>query len=91
VAKQPRYLQDPFRKDLLDTPVFRPFSELDCETSTGRARGADAFGKEFAALGYRSGYEMNVTARACRRWALMETDTKIRYPVLLSEPLTFHG
>ncbi|RHZ53562.1 uncharacterized protein CDV56_101788 [Aspergillus thermomutatus] len=65
-----------FRKDLLDTPVFRPFSELNCETSTGRARGADAFGKEFAALGYRSGYEQNVTARACRRWALMETDKK---------------
>ncbi|THC93828.1 hypothetical protein EYZ11_006680 [Aspergillus tanneri] len=54
----------------------RPFSELDCETSTGRARGADAFGKEFAVLGCRSGYELNVTARACRRWALMETDKK---------------
>ncbi|RHZ62459.1 uncharacterized protein CDV56_107336 [Aspergillus thermomutatus] len=52
-----------FRKDLLDTPVFRPFSELNYETSTGRARGADAFGKEFAALGYRSGYEQNVTAQ----------------------------
>ncbi|KAL6229166.1 hypothetical protein BDW75DRAFT_250082 [Aspergillus navahoensis] len=30
----------------------------------------------FAALGYRSGYEQNVTARACRRWALMEADKK---------------
>ncbi|KAF7169446.1 hypothetical protein CNMCM6106_004351 [Aspergillus hiratsukae] len=65
-----------FREDLLDTPIFRPRSELDCEKSTGRARGADLFGKEFAALGYRSGYEKNVTARACRRWALMETDKK---------------
>ncbi|GFF77413.1 hypothetical protein IFM53868_02081 [Aspergillus udagawae] len=65
-----------FRKDLSDTPVFRPFSELDCGNSTGRARGADAFGKEFAALGYRSGYERNVTARACRRWSLMEADKK---------------
>jgi carbonic anhydrase len=66
-----------FRKDLLDTPVFRPFNELDCETSTGRARGADAFGKEFAALGHRSGYEVNVTGRACRRCALMEAGRKI--------------
>ncbi|EAW17156.1 uncharacterized protein NFIA_005180 [Aspergillus fischeri NRRL 181] len=63
-----------FREDLLDTPVFRPRNELDCEKSTGRARGADSFGKEFAALGYRSGYEKNVTARACRRWSLMETE-----------------
>ncbi|KAF7128632.1 hypothetical protein CNMCM5793_003483 [Aspergillus hiratsukae] len=65
-----------FREDLLDTPVFRPRNELDCEKSTGRARSADSFGKEFAALGYRGGYEKNVTARACRRWALMETDKK---------------
>ncbi|PKX95141.1 uncharacterized protein P174DRAFT_510972 [Aspergillus novofumigatus IBT 16806] len=43
-----------FQEDLLDTPVFRPLSKLNCETSTGRARGADAFGKEFAALGYRN-------------------------------------
>ncbi|KAL2810637.1 hypothetical protein BDW59DRAFT_155623, partial [Aspergillus cavernicola] len=65
-----------FRKDLLDTPVLRPSNELDCESSTGKATGADAFGKEFAALGHRSGYEKNVTARACRRWALMEADKK---------------
>ncbi|KAL3439835.1 hypothetical protein BJX65DRAFT_291535 [Aspergillus insuetus] len=65
-----------FRKDLLDTPVFRPSSELNCESSTGKAIGADSFGKEFAALGHRSGYAENVTTRACRRWALMETDKK---------------
>ncbi|KAL4954213.1 hypothetical protein BDW69DRAFT_163609 [Aspergillus filifer] len=65
-----------FRNELLDTPLFRPSSELGCETSIGRPRGADAFGKEFAALGYRSGYKQNVTARACCRWALMETDKK---------------
>lgn len=66
-----------FRKDLLDTPVFRLLSKLDCESSTGRVRGADAFGKEFAVFGCRSGYELNVTACACRRWALMETGREI--------------
>ncbi|KAF7630971.1 hypothetical protein AFLA_000028 [Aspergillus flavus NRRL3357] len=55
-----------FQKDRLDTLVFRPFSKLNCETSTSRARGANAFGKEFAALGYQSRYEQNITARACR-------------------------
>ncbi|KAL4948932.1 hypothetical protein BDW69DRAFT_198491 [Aspergillus filifer] len=61
------------KRNLLDTPVFRPSSELNCESSTGKAIGADSFGKEFAALGHRSGYAENVTTRACRRWALMET------------------
>ncbi|KAL3467666.1 hypothetical protein BJX64DRAFT_299023 [Aspergillus heterothallicus] len=65
-----------FRKDLLDTPVFRPSSELNCESSTRKAIGADLFSKEFAALGHRSGYAENVTTRACRQWALMETDKK---------------
>ncbi|KAL4954732.1 hypothetical protein BDW69DRAFT_193781 [Aspergillus filifer] len=65
-----------FQKELLDTPVFRPSSELGCKTSTGRERGADASGKEFAALGCRSGYKRNITACACRQWALMETNKK---------------
>jgi carbonic anhydrase len=78
-----------FRNNLSDTPVFRPFSELDCGNSTGRARGADAFGKEFAALGYRSGYERNVTARACRRWSLMEAGMNHTNPGLPSESLIF--
>ncbi|KAL4999885.1 hypothetical protein BDV10DRAFT_200538 [Aspergillus recurvatus] len=65
-----------FRRDLPDSPVFRPSSELDCESSTGKAIGADSFGIELAALGHRSRYAENVTTRACRRWALMETDKK---------------
>ena len=66
-----------FRNDILNIPIFRPFDELDCEHSTGRAKGADAFGKEFADLGHRSGHSRNVTARACRRWNLMEAGKKI--------------
>ncbi|KAL4985863.1 hypothetical protein BDW68DRAFT_179314 [Aspergillus falconensis] len=65
-----------FREDILDKPVFRPSSELDIDSSSGKALGADAFGKEFAALGSRCGFEQNVTVRACRRWALMETDKR---------------
>ncbi|KAI9035642.1 uncharacterized protein KD926_003153 [Aspergillus affinis] len=43
-----------FRNEILDIPIFRPFNELDCGRSTGKARGADAFGKEFADLGHRN-------------------------------------
>ncbi|PYI00196.1 hypothetical protein BO71DRAFT_455086 [Aspergillus ellipticus CBS 707.79] len=60
----------------LEIPVFRQFDELDVKKSTGKARGADAFGKAFVELGHRSGYTHNITARACRRWALMEADKK---------------
>ncbi|EEP83037.1 predicted protein [Uncinocarpus reesii 1704] len=67
-------LELPFKKDVCDLPLFRPFNELDRERSTGRARGADSFGKMFAALGHRAGFICNITARACRRWALMEAD-----------------
>jgi carbonic anhydrase len=35
-----------FKKDVLDVPIFRPWDEQAIEDSTGRARGADAFGKE---------------------------------------------
>ncbi|EAW17144.1 uncharacterized protein NFIA_005060 [Aspergillus fischeri NRRL 181] len=63
-----------FKPEVLDVPVFRPYDEQDIKLSTGRSRGADAFGKEFAELGHRSGYTRNVTGRACRRWALMEAD-----------------
>lgn len=61
-----------FKPEVLDVPVFRPYDEQDIKLSTGRSRGAYAFGKEFAELGHRSGYTRNVTGRACRRWALME-------------------
>ena len=61
-----------FRKDVMDKPVFRPYSELSIECSTGKARGADSFGKSFAALGRRAGSTRNFTVRACRRWALNE-------------------
>ncbi|THC87771.1 hypothetical protein EYZ11_012784 [Aspergillus tanneri] len=63
-----------FKSDILETPVFRPRDEQAIKASTGRARGADAFGKLFAALGHRAGYPDNVTVRACRRSALMEAD-----------------
>ncbi|OJJ98557.1 hypothetical protein ASPACDRAFT_31552 [Aspergillus aculeatus ATCC 16872] len=63
-----------FTPEVLDTPVFRPFNEQEIQKSTRRSRGADSFGKDFAELGNRAGYTRNVTARACRRWALMETD-----------------
>ncbi|KAL2803304.1 hypothetical protein BJX63DRAFT_440219 [Aspergillus granulosus] len=43
-----------FVKELADTPVFRPTAELDYKISTGRARNADIFSKEFAALGYQN-------------------------------------
>ncbi|OJJ66328.1 hypothetical protein ASPBRDRAFT_137940 [Aspergillus brasiliensis CBS 101740] len=65
-----------FRPDVLDKPLFRPRDEQAINTSTGRARGADAFGKMFAALGHQAGYPDNITVRACRRAALMETDKK---------------
>ncbi|KAB8070465.1 hypothetical protein BDV29DRAFT_197996 [Aspergillus leporis] len=65
-----------FKPEILDTPVFRPYNEQSIGDSTGRSRGADSFGKEFAELGHRAGYKRNVTVRACRRWALMETDKR---------------
>lgn len=60
------------REDIAEYPILRPVSELKIEDATGRGRGADAFNKQFAELGYRAGYTDRVTARACRRWALME-------------------
>jgi hypothetical protein len=62
-----------FNEELLEVPLLRPYTELLIEDTSGKARGADSFGKEFANLGYRSGYIQNITGRACRRWALMET------------------
>ncbi|GLI74859.1 hypothetical protein PoHVEF18_003107 [Penicillium ochrochloron] len=61
-----------FAESVHETPVFRQYRELDVDKSTGKARGADAFGKEFVDLGHRSGYTRNITIRACRRWALMQ-------------------
>ncbi|KAI9041406.1 uncharacterized protein KD926_006802 [Aspergillus affinis] len=63
-----------FAERIHETPVFRPYRELHVDKSTGKARGADAFGKEFVELGHRSGYTRNITIRACRRWALMQAD-----------------
>ncbi|CAI7676883.1 unnamed protein product [Penicillium manginii] len=65
-----------FKKDVLDTPVFRQYTDLGVAKSASRARGADSFGKSIVALGYRSGYRQNITIRGCRRWALMEADKK---------------
>lgn len=65
-----------FKECVQHVPVFRPFSELHVDKSTGKARGADAFGKELVRLGHRSGYVRNVTIRGCRRWALMEAGIK---------------
>ncbi|EED21202.1 conserved hypothetical protein [Talaromyces stipitatus ATCC 10500] len=62
------------RQDIAEFPVLRPFTELKIEDATGRARGADSFAKQFAELGHRAGYPDRITARACRRWALMEAD-----------------
>lgn len=64
-----------FREEFKETPVFRQYRELHIETSKGKARGADAFGKALVQLGYRSGYTRNVTIRNCRRWALQEAGT----------------
>jgi hypothetical protein len=41
-----------FKESMLETPVFRQFDELDIQKSSGKARGADAFGKAFVELGY---------------------------------------
>ncbi|RAQ76875.1 hypothetical protein COH21_008703 [Aspergillus flavus] len=63
-----------FKPNILDIPIFRPRDEQNIANTTGRSRGADAFGKMFAALGQRAGYPDNITVRACRRSALMEAD-----------------
>lgn len=78
-----------FAENVKNLPVFRPCEELHVAKSTGRARGADAFGKEFAALGHRSGFIRNVTIRACRRWALMEAGIDLTLPVAYYWILTF--
>jgi hypothetical protein len=61
-----------FKKELHETPILRPHNELLIENASGKSRGADSFGKALVDLGYRSGYDRNITTRACRRWALME-------------------
>ncbi|KAL4925801.1 uncharacterized protein BDV17DRAFT_283674 [Aspergillus undulatus] len=65
-----------WKPEIKEVPIFRPYNEQDIEPSLHRARGADAFGKQFAALGHRAGYPDNINVRACRRWALMESDSK---------------
>jgi carbonic anhydrase len=61
-----------FKQEVLDTPVFRQYTDLGVAKCASRARGTDSFGKSIVALGYRSGYRQNITIRGCRRWALME-------------------
>ena len=61
-----------FKESAFKTPVFRQFTELAIEKTTGKARGADSFGKALVELGHRSGYLRNITIRASRRWVLME-------------------
>lgn len=61
-----------FNETVSELPLFRPYTEIMADKSTGRSRGADSFGKQFAEAGHRANFEFNVTTRACRRWALME-------------------
>ncbi|KAM5479793.1 hypothetical protein MaudMau93_007756 [Microsporum audouinii] len=65
-----------FNENMSEVPLFRPYTETMAKNSTGKSRGADSFGKQFAAAGHRANFELNVTTRACRRWALMEADGK---------------
>lgn len=60
-----------FRPDVLDIPLFRPRDEQAIDTSTGRARGADDFGKMFAALGHRAGYPDNELVVEQHLWKLV--------------------
>ena len=48
------------KESMLETPVLRQSNGLDIKKSSGKARGADAFGKAFVELGHRSGYVRNV-------------------------------
>lgn len=63
------------RQEMRNLPVFRQYLEHNAENFKGHARGADAFGKALVNLGHRSGYTLNITVRACRRWALQEAGT----------------
>ncbi|KAL4746145.1 hypothetical protein BDW72DRAFT_207591 [Aspergillus terricola var. indicus] len=62
-----------WKPEVKDVPLFRPYNEQEIIPLHRRARGADAFGKQFAALEHRAGYPDNINVRACRRWALMES------------------
>ncbi|KAJ5741093.1 Zinc finger C2H2 [Penicillium malachiteum] len=64
------------REDMNEVPVFRQYLEHNVGDYRGNARGADSFGKSLVSLGHRSGYSLNITVRACRRWALQEADKK---------------
>ncbi|PGH04310.1 hypothetical protein AJ80_08533 [Polytolypa hystricis UAMH7299] len=74
--KSARVVPIRFNKAVMDTPVFRPYNELCISSSTGTGRGADAFGKSFAALSRRMGSLRNFMVRACRRWALNEAGSR---------------
>jgi carbonic anhydrase len=63
------------RQEMRNLPVFRQYLEHNADNFKGHARGADAFGKALVNLGHRSGYTLNITVRACRRWALQEAGT----------------
>ncbi|KAJ5808824.1 hypothetical protein N7474_010093 [Penicillium riverlandense] len=58
-----------FKEHVQEVPVFRPFSEQHVNKSTGKARGADAFGKEFVGLGHRSGFIRNHSESARMKFA----------------------
>ncbi|KAJ6001624.1 zinc finger protein [Penicillium canescens] len=62
------------RQVMKDLPVFRQYLEHNVDNFKGHARGADSFGKALVNLGHRSGYTLNITVRACRRWALQQAD-----------------
>jgi hypothetical protein len=75
------------RQDVAEYPILRPFSEIRIKDATRQARGADSFNKQFAKLRHRAGYNNRVTARACRRWALMkagEIQDRIYLPDVMS-------
>ncbi|KAL2812348.1 hypothetical protein BDW59DRAFT_176992 [Aspergillus cavernicola] len=63
-----------FKESVLETPVFRQYTECDINDSTGKSRGADAFSKQCVNLGHHSGFRININAGASRRWALQEAD-----------------
>ncbi|OJD10420.1 hypothetical protein ACJ73_09797 [Blastomyces percursus] len=56
------------RSEVANLPLFWPYTQQLATNSTGQARGADAFEKQFAEVGHRAGFESNLTVRACRRW-----------------------
>lgn len=65
-----------FKEAIKDIPVFRQYTSFNIEGEI-KARYADNFAKSLVDLGHRSGYSYNVSARGCRRWAMMEAGTYV--------------